>query len=230
MARIEAACIPELESESSWASRPVVAGPSNLLEEPKISLTNQCRVLSQVVTHQDHFATGGIHPYTAGLSHAANLPTTIAQALSQAGIGPDGRGIDAIAVAQGPGMASSLGVGLTAAKTLAATWNKHIIYIHHMADPPEFPYVTLLASGGHTMLVLARSPLNYELLATTSDDSIGDAFDKVARALGIQWGAATNFTNPGAALEHFAAEDTQESNGQDPIVFPVPSPGALSFS
>ncbi|CAD6891267.1 unnamed protein product [Tilletia laevis] len=225
-----------IETSCDDSCAAVVAGPAS----PSIH-SDQYKVLSQVITHQDHFATGGIHPFTAALSHAANLPDTIARALADAGIGPDGAGIDAIAVTQGPGMASSLGVGLTAAKTLAAAWRKDIIYIHHMAahaltplltekEPPQFPFLTLLVSGGHTMLVLASSPTQYRLLATTTDDSIGDAFDKVARALQIEWGGHTGFTNPGAALEYFAAQDSSTDLGHALPTFPVPGPGTMTFS
>ncbi|KAK0532545.1 Mitochondrial tRNAs modification protein [Tilletia horrida] len=219
----------------------VVAGPASPPSSSGIVPSSSYEVLSQAIAHQDHSSTGGIHPYNATLSHAANLPGTIARALSDAGIGPDGRDIDAIAVTQGPGMASSLGVGLTAAKTLAAAWNKDIIYVHHMAahaltplltesEPPQFPFLTLLVSGGHTMLVLAHSPTQYRLLASTSDDSIGDAFDKVARALQIPWGGKTGITNPGAALEKFASEDDAETSNDTIPPFPVPAAGSMTFS
>ncbi|KAK0522802.1 Mitochondrial tRNAs modification protein [Tilletia horrida] len=173
-----------IETSCDDSCAAVVAGPASPPSSSGIVPSSSYEVLSQAIAHQDHSSTGGIHPYNATLSHAANLPGTIARALSDAGIGPDGREIDAIAVTQGPGMASSLGVGLTAAKTLAAAWNKDIIYVHHMAahaltplltesEPPQFPFLTLLVSGGHTMLVLAHSPTQYRLLASTSDDSIG---------------------------------------------------------
>ncbi|KAE8226802.1 hypothetical protein CF319_g649 [Tilletia indica] len=230
-----------IETSCDDSCAAVVAGPSSLPQSRKVAPSDQYKILSQSIAHQDHSATGGIHPYTAVLSHAANLPNTIAQALADAGIGPDGAGLDAIAVTQGPGMASSLSVGLTAAKTLAAAWRKEIIYVHHMAahaltplltekEPPTFPFLTLLVSGGHTMLVLATSPTHYKLLASTTDDSIGDAFDKVARALRIEWGGQSGFTNPGAALEHFAAQADSSKSEHDIPVFPVPGPGTMTFS
>jgi len=228
-----------IETSCDDSCAAIVAGPATASTAADSVLSRTFRVLSQAITHQDHSATGGIHPYSATLAHAANLPRTIAKALSDASVSPDGSGIDAIAVTQGPGMASSLGVGLTAAKTLAAIWNKDLIYVHHMAahaltpllteeHPPQFPFLTLLVSGGHTMLVLAHSPTQYQLLASTSDDSIGDAFDKVARALNISWGGQTGWTNPGAALEYFASEGDSDSHSIMP--FPVPAPGSMTFS
>lgn len=188
-------------------------------------------ILSSIVTKQDHSSTGGIHPLSAALGHHSNLASTIAAAIEQARITTSD--LHAIAVTQGPGMASSLGVGLSAAKTLSAVLHIPLIYVHHMQahaltplltepDPPKLPFLVLLVSGGHTMLVLARSVTHFRILATTSDDSIGDAFDKVARDLGIPWTSA-----PGAALEALAAR--AEAHG-DGLVFPTPCKGQPTFS
>lgn len=190
-------------------------------------------ILSSVVTKQDHSSFAGIHPLAAALGHHTNLPSTIAAALDEAGI--QASDLDAIAVTQGPGMASSLGVGLTAAKTLSAVLRKPLIYVHHMQahaltpllteeEPPQFPFLVLLVSGGHTMLVLATSITEFRILATTSDDSIGDAFDKVARDLGIPWTSA-----PGAALEALAAKHDGASS-INPPTFPLPCKGQPAFS
>lgn len=187
-------------------------------------------VLSSIVSKQDHSSTGGIHPLSAALGHHANLPSTIAAALSTANVEPGE--LDAIAVTQGPGMASSLGVGLSAAKTLAAVLRKPLMYVHHMQahaltplltepTPPRFPFLVLLVSGGHTMLVLATSVTEFRTLATTTDDSIGDAFDKVARDLGIPWTSA-----PGAVLEALAARAPPTRD----VTFPVPCRGQPLFS
>ncbi|KAJ1032354.1 hypothetical protein NDA18_001840 [Ustilago nuda] len=188
-------------------------------------------VLSSVVTKQDHSSTGGIHPLSAASGHHSNLPSTISSALSQANVGH--ADIDAIAVTQGPGMTSSLGVGLSAAKTLSAVLNKPLIYVHHMQahaltplltekEPPKFPFLVLLVSGGHTMLVLARGVSAFSILITTKDDSIGNAFDKVARDLGIPWTSAS-----GAALEELAEKSDKKAVD---VVFPVPCTGQAYFS
>ncbi|KAG0364806.1 hypothetical protein BGZ54_007133 [Gamsiella multidivaricata] len=156
-----------------------------------------------------------------------NLPEVVKEAIQKAGLGERGiQEIDVIAVTRGPGLAHCLGVGLNAAKTLAAALNKPLIGVHHMeahaltarlttkdpdspgkllgADPyPSFPFLTLLVSGGHTLLLVAHSVDRYTTLATTVDDSVGEAFDKTARELDIPW-LPGRAGGPGASLEEFA--------------------------
>ncbi|KAF8626847.1 hypothetical protein AX15_004674 [Amanita polypyramis BW_CC] len=95
-------------------------------------------------------------------------------------------------------------------------------------NPPMFPFLTLLISGGHTLLLLANSSSSFKILATTSDESIGRAFDKVSRMLGLNW---TTY-GPGAALEQFSAEEDSPSDGSPSHTppFPRPMPGRLAFS
>jgi N6-L-threonylcarbamoyladenine synthase len=96
-----------------------------------------------------------------------------------------------------------------------------------IADLPQFPFLTLLISGGHTLLLLASSLTSFRILATTADASIGRAFDKVARTLGLAWG--TN--GPGAALEEFCRMNDEEAERLPRFQpFPVPMPGKLAFS
>ena len=91
-------------------------------------------------------------------------------------------------------------------------------------QPPSFPFLTLLVSGGHTLLLLASSQTNFEILATTKDTAIGDAFDKTARLLKLDWSTGSN-ASPGSALESLAAASTK------PIEFPTNvMPGKLAFS
>ena len=214
-------------------SRRLILGIETSCDDSCASIVSSDRtILSSIVTKQDHSSTGGIHPLSAALAHHANLPSTIADAIEKANITPSD--IDAIAVTQGPGMASSLAVGLSAAKTMSAVLRKPLIYVHHMQahaltplltepNPPAFPFLVLLVSGGHTMLVLATSVTEFSILATTNDDSIGDAFDKVARDLGIPWTSA-----PGAALEQLAERCTEgKTHG---VVFPIPCKGQSLFS
>lgn len=180
---------------------------------------------------------GGIVPKLAHHAHMRNLPSVVQEAIQSAGLGEQGiQAVDIIAVTRGPGLAHSLGVGLNAAKTLAAALNKPLIGVHHMeahaltarlttrdpdqpndrdvsvsesgvpigSDPyPSFPFLTLLVSGGHTLLLVAHSVDRYTTLATTVDDSIGEAFDKTARELDIPW-LPGRAGGPGASLEEFA--------------------------
>lgn len=147
-------------------------------------LETRPKLLSSVVIRQDHSSTGGIHPLNASVAHGINVPRAISQALEEAAVSASD--VDAIAVTQGPGMMQSLSNGMVAAKTLASVLGKPLIYVHHMVahaltpfltEPverqPAFPFLTLLVSGGHTMLVLASGVDSYRILATTTDDSIG---------------------------------------------------------
>lgn len=152
------------------------------------------------------------------------LPGAIRKCLDEGGISPDGREIDAIAFTHGPGMPGCLSVGLTAAKTLASTWSKPLIPVHHMeahaltpfllqktedgGSPLKFPFLTFLLSGGHTMLVLAKRLGEYEILANGECEAIGASFDNAARyfSLTTDW----NVRSPGAALEAFAADAPTE--------------------
>ncbi|CAE6409662.1 unnamed protein product [Rhizoctonia solani] len=141
--------------------------------------------------------------------------------------------IDGIAFTRGPGMPGCLSIGAVAARALAAALNKPLVGVHHMqahaltalytSQPaPKFPFLTLLVSGGHTLLLLARSRSDFTILATTDDESIGNAFDRVAKLLDVPW---SNNHSAGASLERFA-EGASSSN----IHFSIPSPGKLVFS
>lgn len=191
---------------------------------------------------QDHGLTRGIEPLAAANRHSARLPLAIREALEQghaAGLLRDvaqPTEIDAIAVTQGPGMAGCLAQGLTSAKLLSALWKRPLLHVHHMvahtltplmtsdAPPVRFPFLVVLLSGGHTQVVLCSSPRAYRILSATTDNSIGDAFDKVARTLEIPFDWAT--TAPGAALEAFARPIHPPSAYR----LPVPLKGKPQFS
>ena len=161
----------------------------------------------------------------------------IACALEQAKVSY--QDLDGIAVTRGPGMPGCLAVGMAAGKTLSTVLGKPIVYIHHMrgglhlpahtahaltpllteASPPALPFLTLLVSGGHTQLVLAHSLHHFQILATTLDDSVGNTFDKFARALDLGWQSA-----PGALVETLAARASESSPESLPrIVLGMPS-------
>lgn len=155
-------------------------------------------VLSSVVASQIdiHAATGGVVPEVAAREHVVKIKPVIEEALQKAGLGWEE--VDAIAVTQGPGLLSSLVIGFTAASTLARALGKPLIPVHHvsghiyanwldreMEDDGEFPIVILTVSGGHNELVLMRGHTQFELLGETQDDAAGEAFDKVARLLGL---------------------------------------------
>jgi N6-L-threonylcarbamoyladenine synthase len=153
-------------------------------------------VSSAVSTQVDlHAQFGGVVPEIASRAHLDLLNPMIARAIVEAGVTEDR--IDAVACTVGPGLIGALLVGVSAAKALALTWDVPFIGVNHMEahlyaafleDPTlEFPLVVMLVSGGHTMLVEMQGHGRYRLLGQTIDDAAGEAFDKVARFLGLDY-------------------------------------------
>jgi N6-L-threonylcarbamoyladenine synthase len=152
-------------------------------------------ILSSVISSQTdlHARYGGVVPEIASRAHVELLPPAVAQALVEAGM--EGDDLDAVAATVGPGLASALLVGISVAKSLALVWNVPFVGVDHMEahlyacfleEPDiEFPLVALLVSGGHTLLVAMEGHGSYRVLGTTVDDAVGEAFDKVARHLGL---------------------------------------------
>lgn len=152
-------------------------------------------VRSSVVSSQveQHARYGGVVPEVAGRAHVQQLVPVLAEALATAGIeGPD---VDAVAATTGPGLVGSLLVGVSSAKALSLVWGVPFVSVNHLEahlyasfleEPDlEMPLVVLLVSGGHTMLVLMEGHGRYRLLGSTLDDAAGEAYDKVARYLGL---------------------------------------------
>ena len=153
--------------------------------------------LSNVVSSQIqlHAAWGGVVPNLAAREHLKNILPIIEASLKEAGLTK--KDIDLIAVTNGPGLIPALLVGTTAAKTIAYAWKKPLIGIHHIEghiyanlvgknpDEIEFPLLCLVVSGGHTQLVLMKNNFDYTIVGETQDDAAGEAFDKVARILGL---------------------------------------------
>jgi len=162
------------------------------------------RIVSNVVASQValHGATGGIVPEVAARAHLRWMIPVLEQARADAGIG-DWSEVEAVAVTEGPGLAGSLLVGITMAKTIAWLNDLPLVPVNHLEghiyaawllDPdepevpaPEFPIVALVVSGGHTFLVEMTDHLRYRLLGQTVDDAAGEAFDKVGRLLGLPY-------------------------------------------
>lgn len=180
------------------------------------------RTVSSVVSSQAslHAAWGGVVPALAAREHQKNIVPVIQAALQEAGLTP--RDLDALAVTQGPGLMPALVVGVQAAKTLAYAWRKPLLGIHHIeghiyanfispTEPPAtpteilFPLLALVVSGGHTELVLIRDHFRYEILGRTEDDAAGEAFDKVAKILGLPY--------PGGPEVACRADGFQEDTG-----------------
>jgi len=177
------------------------------------------KVLSSVVSSQVdlHARYGGVVPEVASRAHVELLTPVVAQALVEAGV--HARDLDAVAATHGPGLVGSLLVGLSAAKSLALVWDVPFVAVNHLEahlyaaflEEPglELPLVVLLVSGGHTMLVLMEDHGRYRILGRTVDDAAGEAFDKVARHLGLGYPG-------GPAIDRMAID------GEANIDFPRP--------
>ncbi len=178
------------------------------------------RVLSSIVASQveTHRAFGGVVPELASRRHIEALSAVVEEAIAGAGIAP-GR-IDAVAATRGPGLVGSLLVGFSFAKGYAWARGLPLAGVNHLEAhihalfledrPPAYPFVSLLVSGGHTALYLVSSPFGMELLGQTRDDAAGEAFDKVAKMLGLGY--------PGGPLIEKLARCG------DPHRFPFPRP------
>jgi N6-L-threonylcarbamoyladenine synthase len=207
-----------------------ILGIETSCDETAAAVVSDGRVIeSNVVASQVdlHAQYGGVFPELASREHVKAIHPIVSEALRQAHV--DIQDIDAIAVTQGPGLAGSLVVGLNMAKGMAVATGKPLIGINHMEghiysawlypanasphQPPRFPLMALLVSGGHSELVLINDHLDYQRLGGTLDDAAGEAFDKIARLLDLSYpggpsiqkasatGKDTAFTFPKAMLE-----------------------------
>lgn len=161
-----------------------------IVEDGKKLLSNV--VVSQIDIHKEY---GGVIPEIAARSHIEAINPVINKALTEANLTIDD--VDAIAVTYAPGLIGSLLIGTLAARTLAILHHKPLVKVQHVEGhvyanflnekQPEFPLLALIVSGGHSQLVLFKDHGNYELLGQTNDDAIGEAFDKVAKILGLPY-------------------------------------------
>ena len=177
---------------------PLVLGIETSCDETGIGIVRGTTLLANVIASsmQEHARYGGVVPEVAARAHLEALPPTLREALDRAGVALGD--IDAVAVTSGPGLAGALMVGVGAAKALALALDKPLYAVNHLvghvgADvlderPLDLPTIALLVSGGHTSLLLVRDLVSdVELLGETIDDAAGEAFDKVARLLGLPY-------------------------------------------
>ena len=175
-----------------------------IYDEEKGLIANQLH--TQIALHADY---GGVVPELASRDHIRKLAPLLQAALQEANL--TAKDIDGVAYTSGPGLVGALLVGSTVARSLAYAWNVPAIGIHHMEghllapmleeNPPHFPFVALLVSGGHTQLVRVDGVGRYELLGESIDDAAGEAFDKTAKLLGLDYPG-------GAALARLASNGT----------------------
>ncbi|UXS30016.1 tRNA (adenosine(37)-N6)-threonylcarbamoyltransferase complex transferase subunit TsaD [Staphylococcus delphini] len=181
----------------------------SVIENGQTILSNS--VLSQIESHQRF---GGVVPEVASRHHVENITVMIEEALQQAHTSIED--VDAVAVTQGPGLIGAILVGVNAAKALAFANDKPLIPVHHIAghiyanqlqSGLKFPLIALIVSGGHTELVYMESHLQFEVIGETRDDAVGEAYDKVARKIGLPYPG-------GPAIDRLAAQ------GEDTYDFP----------
>lgn len=196
-------------------------------DETSAAVCRDGKILSNIVANQTvHEQYGGVVPELASRAHIQNIVPVVDSALRDPGY--ELRDIDAFAFTQSPGLIGSLLVGSQFAKSLALASSKPLIAVHHMQahvlanlidDPkPNFPFLCLTVSGGHTQIVLAESPTKMRVLGETIDDAAGEAFDKSAKLLGLPY--------PGGPL----IDKYAQRGNPKKFHFPEPQIPELNFS
>jgi len=204
-----------------------ILGIESSCDETSAAVCHNGKILSNIIATQAvHTQYGGVVPELASRAHMQNIVPVVDQAIADAGIPLDQ--LDAIAFTSSPGLIGALLVGTGFAKSLALSLDIPLIAVHHMqahvlsnliADPqPEFPFLCLTVSGGHTQIVLCKDALNMEILGETLDDAAGEAFDKTAKLLGLPY--------PGGPLIDRYAKDGDPQK----FHFPEPQIEGLNFS
>lgn len=195
----------------------IVLGIESSCDETAAAIVNDKKEIlgEALLSQEEHKAFGGVVPEIAARSHLEHIDSIIEQCFKKANISP--KDIDAVAAASGPGLIGGVIVGVMAAKAMAIALNKPFVAVNHLeghalaariSNDVEFPYLLLLVSGGHCQILVVKDVDKYERLGTTIDDAVGEAFDKVAKMLGLgypggpaiekiaQSGDKTRFTLP----------------------------------
>ncbi|CAM2363043.1 tRNA (adenosine(37)-N6)-threonylcarbamoyltransferase complex transferase subunit TsaD [Listeria seeligeri] len=207
----------------------LILGIESSCDETAASVVkNGNEIISSVVASQieSHKRFGGVVPEIASRHHVEQITLVIEEALKKANVTMDD--LDGIAVTEGPGLVGALLIGVNAAKTLAFMHDLPLIGVHHIAGhiyanrfetEMKFPLLSLVVSGGHTELVLMRAENKFEIIGETRDDAAGEAYDKVARTLGLAY--------PGGVQIDKLAKD-----GEDTFHFPraMMDDGSFDFS
>jgi len=195
-----------------------ILGLESSCDETSVSILQDGKILSNIISSQDfHVKYGGVVPELSSRAHLQMIAPLFKQALSEADIKKED--LDLISATAGPGLIGALLVGLNFGKALAYSLNKPFVSVNHieghiysgflMDDKPEFPYLSLAVSGGHTLLLLVEDDLNITKLGSTIDDAAGEAFDKVAKMIGLGY--------PGGPK----VEEYSERGNPNAVKFPV---------
>lgn len=173
-----------------------ILGIETSCDETSAAVVNERSILANIIATQSiHQKYGGVVPEYASRAHIVKLVPIVQEALQTAGV--NYKDLDGLAVTYGPGLAGSLLAGLCFCKGLALSLNipwvgvnhieGHIVAVHANEQEIEYPAICLVASGGHTILILIKEPLHYQILGRTIDDAAGEAFDKIAKILGLPY-------------------------------------------
>ena len=188
--------------ETPERREPVVLGIESSCDETAVAVVRGRHILSDEIASSADTQSlfGGVVPEIASRAHTEAISAVVRRAVGKSGVGFDG--INAVAVTYGAGLLGALLVGVSFAKALAYALNKPLIAVDHIrghlaaaytcAPDLEPPFVTLLASGGHTAVLYAETEGKFEILGATLDDAAGEAFDKVARVLGLKYPGGPN--------------------------------------
>ena len=219
----------------------VVLGIETSCDETAVAVVERAAVVrSSVVSSQveQHARFGGVVPEIAGRAHVQELVPVLAEALATAGV--EGPAVEVVAATTGPGLVGSLLVGVSAAKALSLVWGVPFVSVNHLEahlyasfleEPDlELPLVVLLVSGGHTMLVLMEDHGRYRLLGSTLDDAAGEAFDKVARYLGLGYPGGPAIDALAAGGDGSAFDYPRSMVQENPDTLPDDRRYAFSFS
>lgn len=212
------------------SSFPVILGIESSCDDTAAAVIQNRKILSNVIANQKiHQSYGGVVPELASRAHQQNIVPVVNEALKQAGI--DRSQLKAIAFTRGPGLMGSLLVGSSFAKSLSMALNIPLIEVNHMQghilahfiddaneSSPEFPFLCLTVSGGHTQIVKVSDYFEMEILGETIDDAAGEAFDKTGKILGLDYPA-------GPIIDKLAKE-----GNPDKFKFSKPKVVELNFS
>lgn len=209
-----------------------ILGIESSCDDTSAAIIRGQKLLSNVIASQAiHTQYGGVIPELASRAHGQNIVPVIDSAIKQAGIEPEE--IDAIAFTRGPGLMGSLLVGISFAKGFSVATNTPLIEVNHLQGhilshfvqlpdienrQPEFPFLCLLVSGGHTQIVLMKDYFDMEIVGTTIDDAAGEAFDKCAKVMGLGY--------PGGPIVDKLAQEGDEKA----FKFAKPQVDGLNFS
>lgn len=208
-------------------SEPTILAIESSCDETSASVIRGGKVLSNIVATQAvHEQYGGVVPELASRAHQQNLIPVVSQALHTANVTKSD--LNAVAFTRGPGLLGALLVGCSFAKSFALGLNIPIIEVNHMQahilahfidDPkPNFPFLCLTVSGGHTQIVLVKDHLDMEVIGQTTDDAVGEAFDKTAKMLGLPY--------PGGPM----LDKTAAQGNPDAFAFPVGNMPEYNYS